>query len=712
MRRLYAALLAMLVSAQVTAAQDQAILIADQVSVKSGTTLAATGHVEVLFKGQSLNAEAVIYDQTADRLMITGPIRIEDAAGNVFLAAQADLSAEMTEGLLTSARLVLNQKLQMAAAEIVRSEAGNITELRSVVASACTICAGSTTPLWEIRARDVVHDAAEQQIYFSGAQLRFYGVPVMYLPYLRVPDPTLKRATGFLMPRLVSTTKLGSGVKLPYFVTLGDSRDLTWTPYLTNQGFRTLAMRYREAFSDGAIEVKGAVSQDSFGPTPLRGYLSAAGNFDLGQDYRLSFYGIAVSDDAYLFDYDISTADRLESRIGLTQVQRDLSFSAQLVGFQSLREGDSNLLLPTTMTDFSYEKRFGLMLIGGSAGLKFDTHSEYRKSDSPLDSVGLGTADGRDLGRISIGFDWNRNWTSAGGLALSAMGETAYDSYGIAQDAIYEGRPQRLSGAAGVELRWPLVKVGANGLSQVLEPVMQFVTSSQPHPDIPNGDSTLVEFDEGNLYALDRFPGADAVEAGQRVNLGLSWLRDEPLGWTLGVTAGRVLRWADEEQFSAATGLDGQQSDWLLAASIRNAEGLALTSRLVLTPSMDLTKGEMRFDYTRPGLTLAGGYALIRADASETREQTSSEIRLSAKSELTRNWTADMIGRYDIRLARIAESGVNLTYRNECIDVALSVSRNNSSSSSLSPSTIFGLSVELLGFGGSSSAGPARTCAR
>jgi LPS-assembly protein len=127
---------------------------------------------------------------------------------------------------------------------------------------------------------------------------------------------------------------------------------------------------------------------------------------------------------------------------------------------------------------------------------------------------------------------------------------------------------------------------------------------------------------------------------------------------------------------------------------------------------MDLTKGEMRFDYTQPGLTLVGGYALIRADASETREQTSSEIRLSAQTELTRNWTANMIGRYDIRLSRLAESGLNLTYRNECIDVALSVSRNNSSSSSLSPSTNFGLSVGLLGFGGSSPAAPSRICAR
>ena len=71
-----------------------------------------------------------------------------------------------------------------------------------------------------------------------------------------------------------------------------------------------------------------------------------------------------------------------------------------------------------------------------------------------------------------------------------------------------------------------------------------------------------------------------------------------------------------------------------------------------------------------------------------------------------------MIGRYDIRGARLAESGLYLKYRNECIDVALSLSRSYSSSSSLSPSTNFGLSVELLGFGGSSAAGPSHSCAK
>ena len=169
-----------LLAAPLARAQDQATLVADQVSVQSDSVLSATGHVEVFFNGQHLTASTIIYNKATDRLTITGPIRIDDGMGNLMLADQADLSADLTEGMLTSARIMLHQKLQLAASEMQRSDKGRYTALRNVAASSCNICAGSTTPLWEIRAREVVHDALSQQIWFSDASLRFAGLPVAF----------------------------------------------------------------------------------------------------------------------------------------------------------------------------------------------------------------------------------------------------------------------------------------------------------------------------------------------------------------------------------------------------------------------------------------------------------------------------------------------------------------------------------------------------
>ena len=177
----------LLLAALPATAQDRTTLIADSVTVQSGSVLIATGHVEVYYRDQRLTAAAIRYDRLADRLIITGPIRIDDGKGLVFTATQAALSADLTEGLLISARLVLNRQLQLTAAELQRSDGGNLTALRSVTASSCTICKGNPTPLWEIRASEVIHDAKAQQIYFRDATLRFFGLPVAYLPMMRIP---------------------------------------------------------------------------------------------------------------------------------------------------------------------------------------------------------------------------------------------------------------------------------------------------------------------------------------------------------------------------------------------------------------------------------------------------------------------------------------------------------------------------------------------
>jgi LPS-assembly protein len=691
-------------------AQGQATLVADSVTVTSSETLIASGHVEVYFQGQRLTASRIEYDRTDDRLMISGPIRIDDGNGNVFLAEQAELSADLTEGLLRSARLVLNQRLQLATSELMRSDGGNLTAMRRVVASSCTICVDDPTPLWEIRAREVVHDAAARQIYFTDATLRFYGVPVLYLPTLRVPDPTMNRATGFLIPRLRSTTALGTGLKLPYFITLGDSRDLTLTPYLSFQGNQTAELRYRQAYANGDIVIEGAATRDERGQGNPRGYVQATGDFDLGNDFQLGFKGITVTDPAYLLDYGVTEVDRLNSQIALNRTRRDLNFSTRLIGFKSIRDGDANSTLPTTVSDLSFERRFDPAFLGGAGGIRLDSHSDYRSSQSKLDNNGDGVADGRDLERISVAFDWRRNWITPSGLTIAATTAMAADAYSIVQDADFAGSPHRVSGAAGIEVRWPLVRTGPNGETQFLEPILQLVSSTPPSTALPNGDSTLVEFDEGNLFALDRYPGADAVEAGVRLNLGVAYHRDDPEGWSWGATAGRVVRTTDDGQFSAASGLSGQTSDWLLAWSVDDDRGLAVTNRLVVDDTLSLTKAEMRFDYANPSMTLSGGYEYLLADASEDRTETASEIVLAARHKLATNWTADLATRYDLRAQRFARAGLDLDFRNECLALTLSLSRRYTSSTSVKPSTDFGLSVELLGFGGRSEGGPSRVC--
>jgi LPS-assembly protein len=692
-------------------AQDKAALIADHVQVDPAGRLVAEGGVEVYFQGRTLRASRITYDQQADRLLIEGPIVMVDGAATVFVAEQADLSADLTEGILQSARLVLNRELQLAASQIQRI-GGRYTRLDNVVASSCKVCASNPTPLWEIRARRVIHDTEERQIYFDNAQFRMAGVPLAYLPRLRIPDPTLKRASGFLAPIVRTTSGLGTGVKLPYFLAIGPSRDLTITPYLSTESAQALEMRYRQAFRIGTMEVRGSLAQDQLVPGETRSYLEAIGQFGLPRDFKLSFIGIVVSDAAYLRDYGLPERDRLVSQLEVTRTRRNEYISGRLAGIQSTRDGEVNSTLPTIISDVTYHRRFSGGPLGGEAGLRFQTHGHYRSSDDPFDSA-LDTdtdADGRDTSRMSLRLDWRRNWVLPMGMVGTTLAEISGDAYNIRQDAVFGGNSTRLSGGVGAELRWPWMKTGPGGVSQVIEPVVQIAWADASKTNLPNEDSRLVEFDEANLFDLNRFPGSDAFERGGRLNIGITHTRIDPAGWTMSSAFGRVLRDKDLGQFSASSGLDGKSSDWLAAIHIAFPQGFSLGQRMLLDDSFSVTKFESRFDLTGQKYGVSGSYIWVDADAAEDRLTRVSELVLDGNYQLRNNWTAFAAARYDFEADRANRAAVGLQYRNECVSVDLSLSRRLTSSTSVGPTTDFGLSVNLVGIGGAASAGPSRAC--
>lgn len=699
---LLAALLALVLgclAAGPAAAQVPATLVADSVVLTADGRLVAEGNVEVFYDGTRLSASRVSYDRAADRLIIDGPILVAAADGTVFSATQATLDPRLESGILLGARLVLDRQLQLAAGRIDRQE-GRFTTLTQAAVTSCRVCP-NRPPLWEIRAGQVIHDEAAQLLYFENAQFRIRGVPVFWLPRLRMPDPSQDRATGFLTPRIRSTDQLGTGILLPYFIRLGQSRDLTLTPYLSTRT-RTLNLRYRQAFDRGVVQFEGAVSEDSLEPEGLRGYATLTGAFQLPRDFRLTFDLEAVTDRAYLLDYGLSGTDVLQSEIALLRVRDREYFRGALTVFESLREGDNSDALPGVVGDLRRERRRfleggGILTIASSADLL------YRVEDDD------GT--GRDMIRSGHSLDWRRNWISRGGLVTAAEARVGIDNFRIRQDPSFDRSVLRGNAGGAVTLRWPLIGTDRGGAVHVLEPVAQVAWSDSFGAPVPNEDSTLSEFDEGNLLALSRFAGEDRLETGLRGAAGLSWSRSGPRGWRSTLTFGRVFRAAPEPDFSETSGLRGTRSDWLIAGNIRFGQNLAFAVRSLMQDDTTFTRTEARLDWTGARVNLAAVYVFLPADADEDRAEPVSEWTFDADWDISAAWSVSAEARYDLVADAPARAALGANWRNECVEVGLSVSRRYTSSANVEPVTDYGLSVELLGFAADAAGpGPARRC--
>lgn len=691
---------AFLWSAPAQAQSGDVILLADQVLVeRGGDTLIATGNVEALHNGTRLTAASIIYNRAANTLEIQGPIRITQPNGDVLTATQAELDQGFENGLLESARFVLDEQLQIASARAARVQ-GRYTAMSQVAATSCQVCGSDRPPLWAIRASRVVHDAEERQIYFDDAQLRVLGVPVFYIPRMRLPDPTLERARGFMIPELKTTTLLGFGIKLPYFIPIGDHADLTLTPYVSPIT-RTLEMRYRQAFRTGNITVNGAISKDSLKRDEGRGLFFADGTFSLPRNFRLSFDIEAVSDEAYLNDYNSDfKKDRLDSALTLTRTQRDSFFSLGLIHYESLTDGENNATQPTIIGDLRYNRRYFPKQIGGEVRLGFQLHGHYRYSDTDIDGSDADTVvDGRDVARANLDLSWRDRWTLPGGLRAGALTQIWIDHFIVEQDAVAEGDYTQVTPAASLELRWPLVKTTANGGRVLLEPIAQLGWIGGERTGVPNDESTRAEFDDGNLVSLSRFPAPDRRERGLIGAAGLRWMREDPDGWRASLVLGRVWRDDLDPAFSRSSGQDSTLSDWLVAGQFAHRNGLQLLARgLYDSDQTRFTKAEMSANMTKDKYTLAASYILLTTDPLEDRDDAQSQWRLNGRYNIDRNWTATGNTRYDIAEGQFLQAGIGAEYRNECVAVDFSVSRSFASSTNLEPSTDFGLTVALTGF--------------
>lgn len=693
-------------------AQNVASLTADSVTIDRAGRLVASGAVEVWYGSVRLRATRVSFDRRREQLTITGPILLSDGPERIVLADEAELSRDLRDGIIRGARLVIEQQLQVAAAQIERQE-GRDTRMTAVIASSCRVCAENPTPLWEIRADRVRHDEEARQLHFEGAQFRLGGVPVAYVPRLRLPEPGLDRSPGLLSPRLRATSEFGFSMGLPWFVPMGPRRDLTLTPFVGGRGMTALAWRYRQAFQNGAVEFRGQISRDRLTAQRLRGFGHVRGLFRLRNDFRLGFDLLVPSDRTYLETYGISNDSRLSGNITLERIQRNQAIRARLLGFRSLRASDDNRQLPNLALQADWEERIGLRGRGpgGQVHLRFSAHAHQRPA---LPGGGVG----RDLARFAVHARWQRQEVLAGGILLTGALQGRVDHLRLrGAPAAFPDPITRAAAEGMVELRLPLARVDGAGGRQLLEPVAQLVLSRRnaerlsPAARARNDDHRMPELDGGNLFALTRYSGHDAPDDGTRVNMGLRWLRETPSGWSVETLAGRIWRRGTLDGFDTnhRQPLGGNRSDWLLAGRLAFPAGMGLDARLLLSDSRRLTRAEASLFWQGERTSVTTSYVHVPATLPEGRNQTLSEWSLDLAQSLGNGWTGQFGWEYDVGARRVSTARTGLVFHNECLSVDVSLSRRFATSTNVSASTRFDLRVELLGIGGRP-AGGGRAC--
>ena len=175
---------------------------------------------------------------------------------------------------------------------------------------------------------------------------------------------------------------------------------------------------------------------------------------------------------------------------------------------------------------------------------------------------------------------------------------------------------------------------------------------------------------------------------------------------------GRIAHLDGELGFGEGSGLEGDQSEWLLAASLAWGNDLMLSNRSLFSEELDFTLSETRLNWSKDTFGLSSSFIFAQPEPAEDREDPLSELTLDAYYALNERWTANSDFRYDFEQGRAARVGVGLDYSNECLDLSLSLSRRYATSTSVDPTTEFGFRVSLAGVGGGQADQRARRACR
>lgn len=664
-------------------------LIADTVDFDPASgVLIASGNVQVFRGTQTLATDRLIYDQRNKHLSVPGSMTLTDGADVVTRAAGAELDTDLENGLIKGAELLIQQQLQLVSQQMHRQD-GKFKVLDKVVVTSCQVCAKYPVPFWKIRARRVIHDEQARQLYFENATLDVFGIPIAYVPNLRIPEPGVNRATGMLVPKFSSSNTLGYGVEVPYYWTLGDHADLTLTTQAYTRGSFLLNPEYRRQVKRGYFEVDSYVTlEDSLSDNPNRSSLTATGLFQMPDDIELEFKLDVASDDSFRDDYGIGEEDqdRLTSFLTLRRTRETSYVSVGTAYIQSLRTNEVDQEIPLVFPEVYAHKNWVDPVFDGKLSLT-------------AQSVTLLREDKSEFSRMGLVAEWQKDWTLRNGLIVSAYGGVAGSYYRIEGiPGFADGTSSEFVPTTALDLRWPLSRQNGS-VTHIIEPRIQLVWSPNSSRRNVNEDSTQVEFERTNLFSYNRFPGFDATERGARANVGVSYTRYDPKGWTYGVTVGRIFRAQDLNQFSSGTGLDGRNSDYVSAVSATYLDHFDILNSTLFDENFDISKNETRLTMDFNRVSAEATYIYLEEDVVAGFSDPAHEAALGMTFQHNDYWSYSGEWRQNIETGHATSGEFGVRYENECVAVDLSLSIQYEGSGIESTTRELGLSVELAGLG-------------
>jgi LPS-assembly protein len=735
---------------------SQMLLEADTLTYdRDKDTVTAAGNVQIEYGGNRLVARRVTYNQKTRRMVASGNVEVVDQKGNRVFSDEIDVTDDFRDGFVNALRAETAEKTYMAADSAERRD-GALTIFNRGVYTACKPCEDKPDrpPIWRIKAEKVVWDGKEKTIRFHNSRFEFLGLPLIFMPTMEFPDPTVKQKTGFLIPGLTYKSRLGLGITQPFYVALAPTYDLTLNPtYYTGQGFLAAA-EFRQRFNNGGYSVTaaglrqndpGAFTANTVDSGPAgdanrwRGMVGTKGRFQINPRWTFGWDVLLQSDKNFSYTYDIEGYNQFyrRSEAYLTGLSGRNYFDLRAMRFnvqEAVLDTSASALdrrQPWVLPSLDYRYILDEPVAGGE--LSFDLNAQALRRRMLHDDPGVSAVRGigGNSGRLTGEVDWKRRFITDAGLVVTPLLALRGDAIGLDIDAASTaaiasmasnlGVAQdvrsaywRYMATAGLELSWPVL-FSTTSATHVLEPVAQvFARPSEPFAGalgLPNEDAQSFVFDASSLFERDKFAGYDRIEGGTRANIGFRYSGSFANGWSASGIFGESFQLAGRNSFAspdlvnvgAASGLETSRSDYVGLIGFTSPGGFSVsTGGRFDEKDFSVRRIETSVGLARPDFSVAARYAFIDAQPDYGFSQDRQQITLGASARMAEFWRVYGSTTYDTVADMMTASAFGVAYLDDCFGYSVTLSQTRNAITGKQRNNIgFNISLRTLGDFGS-----------
>jgi LPS-assembly protein len=610
--------------------------------------ITAEGNVQLDREAWRLRADQVAWDRRSGRVTASGNVALTSPQGDIAYGDSVELTDTLRDGAVENLLVVFDGGGRLVAQRGVRLANGDM-QLERAAYSPCAVedengC--PKEPSWQVRAVRVHYDRVHDRIRYQGARVELFGLPLVPLPGLSHPASN-RAGSGFLVPDFRVDRVNGVEIEIPWYLRINSSHDLMLTPHIYSGAAPMAEAWVRGLTGRGAWQVHGyatyservsvAGTTTAAGQDAFRGYLDATGGFQFDPRWSLSASARITTDRTFLRRYDISRDDRLRSTFSLNRNGGSSYLTIAGWAVQSLRVGDVQGQQAIALPAIDFRQRLADPWAGGLFQLQLNTLALTRTS-------------GQDTQRLfgSVQWDWRRLTPMGQVIQLTALGRSdVYHTDNVTATTVpsyrgTDGWQARAFAAAAVEVSWPLVGNFAGGHQRITPRVQLVAASPVNNVDIPNEDSRAFELEDGNIFAINRFPGYDRFEDGGRVTYGVEWAFDRP-GLAITSEIAQSYRLSNQATlFPDGTGLTDRTSDIVGRTTVALRNIIRLTHRFRLDKdSLAVRRNEIDATIGTRRTYVELGYLRLNRDIATLGEdlRDREEVRLGGRVGFARYWS-------------------------------------------------------------------------